>query len=225
MKIYRIALLSILTLSLFRLQETHTAQSVPNLDLFLQPLQMTAAGLHCFFDQLYNSKRYVEDFYPNNFTHLEQFLEHGLQTHQERGYAKAIISLFSQKTKGCMYISAYAFDDLLAQLPRLVGHHFTHPAKSADQKKKEIKQILWQEFLNNFDVCKENPHQFFDAISETIVKTVDPDAQQTVNTEYLRQTIIRFVENGLGKVLWDPTDRNIWKSVKRLGVSEVRGGR
>jgi hypothetical protein len=217
MFLYRILLLSVLTLSMVSLQETRARQAVPDLNLFLQPLKMTAAGLHCFFDQLYNSKRYIEDFYPNNFTHLEQFLEHGLQTRQERNYTKAIFSLFSQKTKGCMYISAYAFDELLSGLPRLVEYHFAHQAKNAEQKKKEIKQLLWQEFLNNFDLCKENPHLFFDTLSESILKTVDPDAHQDVSTEYLRQTIIRFVEGGLSKILWDPTDKHIWGSVKRIG--------
>ncbi len=214
MKFSRI-LLSVLTLSMLSLQETH-AKAVPDLELFLRPLQMTAAGLHSFFDQLYNSKRYIEDFYPNNFTHLSQFLEHGKQTQQDRSYTKAIFSLFGQKTKGCIYISAYAFDELLSDMPRLVGYHFAKPVKSAEQKKKDIKQILWQEFLNNFEVCKQNPHQFFDTLSETIVKNIDPDANQTVSIEYLRQTIIKFIDNGLNKILWDPTDRAIWKNVKHI---------
>lgn len=215
MRLNRIA---VLTLSILSLQAMQASQpSVPDLDLFLQPLRMTATGLHTFFEHLYNSNRYVEDFFPNNFTHLEQFLEHGRQTAQERNYTKAIFSLFSQKTKGCIYISAYAFDDFLAQLPRLVDYQFKQPNKTAAQKKAEIKQILWQEFLNHFDLCKENPHQFFETIADSIVKTVDPDAGQEVSAEHLRQTIVRFIENGLGKLLWDPTDRNIWKSVKQIG--------
>ena len=217
MKVNHLFMLFALSLSLLNFQPTDARPPVPDLDLFLQPLHMTTAGVQSFFENLYNSKRYTEDFYPNNFTHLEQFLEHGAQTQQEKSYTKAIFSLFSQKTKGCLYISAYAFDDLLAQLPRLVGYHFEQSAKTAEQKKQEIKQILWQEFLNNFEVCKTNPHQFFDNISDSVLNAVDPDAHEEISSEYLRQNIIRFIESSLGKILWDPTDKNIWNNVKSIG--------
>lgn len=186
-----------------------------NFDLFLQPLQMTSLGVEGFFSNLYNSKSYTE-YFPNSFSHLVQFLEHGKDTGQNRDYTKATVSLFNQKLHGCQYVSAYAFNDFLATLPHLVGHHFTSYTKTADKKKQAVTQILYQEFLQNFNEFKENPPAFFDKLSTALVNTIDPDSSTEVSHEYLQQTVVRFLETALSKILWDTNDRNVWENVKQI---------
>lgn len=206
-------MLLVLTLSAIRLQAT---QSSIDLDFFLQPLNMTKPGVESFFERLFNSRRYTEDIFPHTFKNLMEFLQHGKQSNQSRDYTKVTLSLFGQKLKGCLYVSAYAFNDFLAELPHLVDYHFTTATKSTEQKKRAIKEALYQEFLNNASMLSRNASVFFERASNAILQAVDPDTDQSISIEALQHTVIRFLETCLSKLLWDPTDRTIWPQVKSI---------
>jgi hypothetical protein len=191
-------------------------QKPTNLELFLQPLMITPYGVEFFFSQMYNNKRYSEDFLPNNFSHLLQFLEHGKQSQQGKEFVKSTLTLFSQKLKSCSYANAYAFADFLLTMPSLVDHFFMQQTKSVMEKKNLIKQAIYHQFLTHSDDLKENSAQFFDNLSSSILQAINPDLEEPITTEYLRQTIIRFLEIGLNKLIWDPQDKDLWQHIMTI---------
>lgn len=209
----RLALFAAFFLSIPQVySQSQISKSIPNLELFLLPLKMTPNGIRDFFELMYNTKQYQE-FLPESFTHLVQFLNHGKQTNQGREYVKSTLALFRQKLKGCRYVDAYVFSTVLVQLPESLDYLFINSDRAVDYQRKAIKQALYNEFLNNFDEFKKDPATFFDALSSTIMSDIDPEQGQTVGLECLRQSVIRLLETGISKLVWEPSDKDIWKNV------------
>ncbi len=210
MKLLKVlSLLFVLTVSPVSLQAIKTeSQAIVDMDLFLQPLHMTSAGLNFFFEQLYNSHKYTDDFLPIYVAKdIGEILMHGKETHQGPEFFRPAFSLISQKVKRCQYISAYSFVEFLEQLPDLVDYLFSQD--NPDKTKKEIiEDLLYQEFYNNFAAFQEEPRQFFSKLADSILIKTDLDA--------VRASIIRFIELCSSKLLWDPTDKDIWKNISRI---------
>lgn len=216
-----IILVFVLIVSATYLQAT-SSRSIIDLDLFLQPLNMTTAGLQLFFEQLYNSKRYTEDFFPNNIKcHMNKFLWHGKQTNQKSDYIRVTFSLFSQKLKGCLYVSAYSFAEFLDELPELISYNFEEQTPNTETQKQDVKEVLYQEFLNNFNAFQENPSQFLDTLSERIVAKVQIPVDDPAR-DAARYGIIRFIELCLSKALWDATDKHVAKNIDQISNAVMR---
>ncbi len=191
-------------------------------DLLFQPVEMTHEGINRFFTAVYNSPRYTQEILPESLANLSEFLTHGKQMNFGREYARATLSLFSQKVKGCEYISAYEFNTFLSSLRHLIDHYFL-ASTTRDQRRKDMKKVLYQEFLNNFDLFKENPSAFFDTLSDQLLEVAYPD-EGSISIESLRSTVIRFLETSLSKIYWDPNDQQLWSSVRDLsnGLSSLQ---
>lgn len=202
------------------------SQEIADMDLFLQPLKMTETGLQFFFRSLYNSQRYTQDFFPHDFSHLMQFLAHGKQSAQDVAYTRATLSLFSQKIKGSLYLSAYIFSDFLKTIPVYVEYHFPVTRRTAESRD-AVKKLLYDEFLNNFEAFKDNPSAFLGTLSDKVVNLAEEENMRVLEVEKMRQGLVRFIELGLSKVLWDATDIDLWNHAKEMGemisALELRG--
>lgn len=197
------------------------AQAIPayhaDPDVLFQPIEMTSEGINRFFLSVYNSPRYTAEILPESLANLSEFLTHGKQMNFGREYARATMSLFSQKVKGCEYMSAYEFSTFLSSLRHLVDHYFSE-AVTRDQRKSDMKKVLFHEFLNNFDAFKADPSEFFDNLSDQLLDVAGPD-DSAVSTDALRGTIIRFLETSLSKIYWDPNDMQLWANVRAISNS------
>ncbi|MBN1549280.1 hypothetical protein JW872_01320 [Candidatus Babeliales bacterium] len=221
MNIKKCVLLLIFTVILSGLQAYDTLENNPNLDLFLLPLKIPS-GLELFFESVYNSRHYAEDFLPHNMSHLDQFLIHAKESGEDREYVKAAFSLFGQKLKGCSHVNAYTFAGFLELLPDRVGYWFKASPRDPEERKEEIRKILVDGLINQWRGFKDNPRTHIDTLSEKLLVTIDPDAYQEIPLEYLRQSIIRFIEIGLSKLVWDPKDRELWSNMNSIAEHVAR---
>ena len=73
---------------------------------------------------------------------------------------------------------------------------------------------MYNNFLQNFDSFKQSPKTFLFDLSHNIVQELNKQSNTTtiqVNLEHLRQSLIRFLEQAIGKLIWSPQDHeNIW---------------
>jgi len=179
------------------------------------PLEFSPEGINNFFDNIYNQNWYAQEFLPNNFSHMIQFLRYGKESGQTGSFLKSVIKLFSNKLKATSYVNCYAFIELLDELPDLISHYFVIPEIDIfETNKKVINNILYEGFLSQFASFKQNPKQFLHDVSGKIAQTLHKKSNIIdvhVNMEHLRQSLVRFLEIASGKLIWNPKDHeNIW---------------
>jgi hypothetical protein len=202
--------------SLSRSTEVNTLAGAD--DLYL-PVSFSPAGVNNFLKHVYNKSEYAAEFLPNNFSHFIQFLDNGKKTNQPREYPRAVLKLFGKKLKASGYVNAYAYAGMLEKLPSLTKHYLEE--KSSLSKLKDlISGVIHDTFLTKLSLCKQEPDKFLNDLSQDILHTIETEnfVEDKVSIEQLRQSIIRFIELGLNKLVWSPEDAaNIWPSVKSLG--------
>lgn len=179
------------------------------------PIEFTAEGLNNFFENIYNQYWYGKEFLPSNFTHMIQFLEFGKQTKQQGAFFKSVLKLFGNKLKSSSYVNSYAFIELLNVMPNLTKQYFIIPeANIFEYNKKLINNIMYKSFLSEFSVFKKDPKVFLKNLSENILQTLNKQShlvETHVNMEHLRQSLVRFLELAIAKLIWSPEDhKNIW---------------
>ncbi|MBS1986720.1 hypothetical protein JST99_02205 [Candidatus Dependentiae bacterium] len=193
------------------------------IDLLSAPITMTSAGINSFLSTIYNNPRYAQTILPHSFLHLTQLLEHGHKTLLSRSYVQSTIRLFANKMKACPYISASAFNSLLSSLPDLLKPYFAKPETYAiDRLKKRINNILYAQFLEQFTTFKQDPDYFFKDLSHMIAHEVEADnaQQDIISSEEMRKTILVFLEVGIAKLMWNPTQtKDGWSTMKSLSES------
>lgn len=185
------------------------------------PIEFHQDGLNKFFENIYNKNWYAKDFLPNNFMHMTQFLQYGKNTDQGNAFLKSVIKLFSNKIKASSYVNCYAFLELLEIMPELVKHYFEPPKIDLFEfNKKIVGDLMYKNFLDNFDGFKDNPKIFLENMAEKTLKPFYENANKNSQAEliesyssleHLRQEISKFLELSLGKLIWSPYDhQNIW---------------
>jgi hypothetical protein len=187
------------------------------------PVKFSASGVRFYLKHAYNRPEYIQDILPSNLSHFIQFLQHGKKTKQTRAYLKSVFKLFNNKVKAAPYLNAYTFSTMLEQLPELLGDHFVIARlDSLDKYKESINDILYSNFLAKYDVFKKKTHEFFDGLSQEIINVLQSDIsllEESVSVVELRQTMIRFLEIGSGKLVWSPDEPDaIWDSVKKIST-------
>lgn len=166
-----------------------------------------SSGIGDYLKNTFNAPGYVQDFLPNNFFHFTELLQHGNQTGKNKTYFKSVMRLFSNKIKAASYLNAYAFGDLLAQLPNLLEVPFAVNKERAFESLKDvIYELQYQHFKANFPLFKSSPETFLEALSQEI-----EDASE------LRKLTMIFFEITLHKLIWSPEDNiETWFNVKRI---------
>ena len=188
--------------------------------LLYAPISVDTNGIRSYLQQVYNRREYV-DVLSNNFSHVSQFLYYGKTTHQTHAYVKSILKLFSNKLKATPYVNAYAFTQLLEELPALLTEHFTTKRSlSLDPYKEKVNSILYSTFFSRYDNFKQDPQAFFNDLSLEIVETLQECPtylSDDISKDELRQAIVRFLDLAISKLIWNAQEcENIWDNFKTI---------
>jgi len=169
---------------------------------------------------------YPREILPNDFSHFSQLIAYGTTNHQSPLYLRSVIKSFSNMLKRSQYVNASAFSHLLDNLPTQLLSYFTLPASHAyitnsalydaafvDRFKATVNAMLYSKFSTEYESFRQDPNAFLRSISTHIVTA----AQEELMLEQLRQSIIRFCEIALSKLVWDPTaHEQTWFTTKRI---------
>lgn len=187
-------------------QHHYSSVDIPGSNAFFAR-SVFASGIGDFLKDTFNAPAYAEDFLPNNFFHMVELLHHGNQAGKDNVYVKAVIRLFANKMKASTYINAYAFSDLLAQLPSLLERHFVIKSENVLSSLKDIiYELQYQSFKSQFPEFKSNPETFLSNL-----------AQQIEDAAELRKLMNLFLEVCLNKLIWSPQDQlETWQTTKMI---------
>lgn len=157
--------------------------------------------------------------------YIKTFLEQACCMDSHREFILLTLRLFNNKLKGTEYINATKFEEFLSTLPNCfeksiviekINHYLRNPYGDETMFNRFMAithNIMYQQFSTNYDKFKANPDQFLLGISEEISEIAHAEAQ----VEQLRQTIVRFLEIALSKLVWNPHDgEQTWESVKSI---------
>ena len=149
-----------------------------------------------------------------------QFLEYGKKTKQTCPYLKSVLKLFGNKLKESSYVNCYALLDLFDVLPELTKQYFVIDLGNMFKLNKNmINDLMYNNFLKDFSFFKKEPKKFLHNLSQEIVEKINKEskiADTKVNVEHVRQSLVRFLEQGIGKLIWSPEDHtNIWENFYR----------
>lgn len=159
---------------------------------------------------------------------LESLLDHGNRTNQSALYAQSCIKLFSNVVKGTHYINAHTFCTFLEQINKHMAPYFSHTLSREylrtnaqdmhmyDRFKATVNSMLYVKFSSEYDSFKSEPELFLNTIALHILDIM----QEEVQIEKLRNTLVRFLELAIGKLVWSPDDQEkTWHSVKDISLS------
>ena|SRR3990167_2629060 len=188
---------------------------------FFAPIKFSSSGIRHYLQNTFNRQEYVQDVLPNNLSHFIEFLKHGKKTKQSRAFARSVFKLFGNKLKAAQYINAFEFSNMLEQLPALLEDYFNiTQINKLKACKEQINSILYSNLLSKFDFLKRSPQAFMENLSEEILESLATDStflHDAVTAEQLRQSVVRFLEIGINKLVWSPEDHEeIWTSVKAI---------
>lgn len=200
--------------------EAYDGEQAAMQGVFGAPIKFTKSGLRCFFKHTFSKSEYTENFLPYNFTHLAEFLDFGKQTQQDVSYAQSTLRLFTNRTKACSTISAKAMEEITGSLSALIEPYFANKTTSffADAKS-SIKKVFYDIFSSKFSFFKEDPDKFLGEVAAEVMSTLQQSnfVQTYVDNEQLKQTLIKFLEVTLNKIIWTPTDQEaVWTNVKQI---------
>lgn len=191
--------------------------------LFYTPINFSTFGLTCFFNHRYNNPKYIEDFLPNNLDDIIQFIQYAKSSGQNRTFIKTIFKIFTKKIKYSNYISSKELLNLTNRLPQLLGVYLM-PDMQHSSDEYTIKDILCSEFADNFGDFKKDPNNFLSSLSQKICSALankEKPQEKDITSAELREILIRFLENGLNKCLFNLTDehQDLWEQYKELSQS------
>lgn len=185
------------------------------------PIKFNSTGVRSYLRHIYNNNEYTQEILPNDFSHFIQFLSNGKKTKQSRAYVKSVFKLFGNKLKATQYVNAHAFSAMLEQLPALLEEYcMITKSHKLNAHKENLTSILYSTFLSKYDYFKKSPQEFFDDLSQEILNALQQEItliHDDVNVDQLRQSMIRFLEIGLNKLVWNIGEHEkIWDSVKTI---------
>lgn len=157
---------------------------------------------------------------------MVMLLRHGVENNQPALYAQAVFKMFSNIVKGMPYINAYTLADSLPQIAEYIPHYIAQSNAEIvrnttslvggnlyDHFKSTVNTMLYCKFSSEYAAFKESPEEFLQNISEEIALV----NQYTIHLDKLRNTMVRFLELTLSKVIWSPENQvHTWVSVKEI---------
>lgn len=175
---------------------------------------------------------YTREILPNDFSHVSHLLTFGTQNQQPPLYLRSVIKSFTNLLKRSPYVNAVAFSKLLEDLPEQLLPYFSLPvsrsyitdtrlydAAFADRFKITINSALYGKFSTEYESFRQDPEAFLRTLSTDITTL----AQEEMVQEQVRQSLIRFCEVALSKLIWDPTAHEAtWFTTKRIGEQLAR---
>jgi len=169
---------------------------------------------------------YRKNILPHDFSYLLQLISYGTALNQPVIYLRSIIKLFSNMLKSSHYVNAHAFSEMLETLPstlipyfslapsqRYITQLISYNSDFMDRFNTTVHHILYSKFSSEYESFKQDPELFLQQISSTITVV----AQEEIAQEQLRQSIIRFFEIALSKLIWDPANaEQSWVLTKKI---------
>lgn len=169
---------------------------------------------------------YTREILPNDFSYMSQLLKFGTANNQPPIYLRSVTKSFTNLLKRCQYANATAFSELLQDLSIHLLPYFSLPSSRAyisdtalydaafvDRFTSTINNLLYSKFSIEYESFRQDPHAFLRTMSTNIVTI----AQEEMMQEQLRQSIIRFCEIALSKLIWNPTEcEATWFTTKRI---------
>ncbi|HLJ30861.1 MAG TPA: hypothetical protein VKU36_00335 [Candidatus Babeliales bacterium] len=170
--------------------------------------------------------QYRKNVLPHDFSHFSRLITFGTDTQQPPAYLRSIIKLFSNMLKSSHYVNAHAFSQLLETLPQFLAPYFSlhqsqayitdsalYDATFVDRFKATVNTMLYAKFSNEYDAFRQDPDLFLQHISSHIVAMAHEELVQ----EQLRQSMIRFCEIALSKLVWNPiAQEETWHITKKI---------
>jgi len=188
-------------------------------DRLLNPIVFSSSGIQNFIEQIFNRQLYGQEVLPNDFRHLLQFLSHG-QKSGSKAFAKSTFKLFGNKIKSATYINAYAFSHMLKHIcPLLETYIKPSPLIFFTASKKQVNTILYDSFLAEFSLFKQDPDLFFENVSEKITDQLRVEYEKDKETTHaeVQSSIHRFFDTCINKLIWSPNEHEIiWDNVKKI---------
>lgn len=175
--------------------------------LATQPLfrSVFSSGISNYLQVTYNDPLYSHN--NSIFFHTIELLQHGNKTEKNKTYFKSVLRLITNKLKSAPYINAYAFFEMLAQMPTVLEAPFAiNKERGFGSLKDIIYELQYQQFKTNFPLFKSSPDTFLEALSAEI-----EDASE------LRTLMLIFLETSMSKLVWSPEDNlETWICTKNI---------
>ena len=179
-----------------------------------------------FKKTVYNSKDYPHEL-SQSANHIIQFLEVSNELNFDPGATNVGLRLFHNKIKMCEVVDHEMLLRLLDATPPLFERFFAPSAKDGQQEvvglgfvKKQIEGLILSKFTNNIQFFKTEPDAFISSLAHDLTSYFNDEAAKQKSlaakaeaTERFRNTIIRFYETVLSKIMWNPQNHDvIWRS-------------
>lgn len=188
------------------------------LELLSSPLTFNPDCFNQFLSNVYNTLEYATTVLPNSMHHMLQIFDYGIRYHQPRSFYKSVVKLFHNKLKAGEYVNPYAFSDMLDKVsPLIKAQVISHEQDRLERLTTNINDMLYQSFVSNFNLFKNNPKTFLNDLSQTIVRHIEKSSDEEVSIAQLQGTILRFFESSISKLVWSPEDKEkSWHQVKKI---------
>lgn len=196
-----------------------TTTAYENYHDLTKKLDFTPFGIKEFLREIYNNAEYSKNILPYSFEHLRQFVSFGKKTSQGADYLEQVLKLFRQKLIECECICSKE----AISITQFLGKKFSKFNKEEKNNPlcSTVKDVCYDEFLNNFEQFKSNPDEFLTILSNKIINKIIPSTCKLENeTHNLENVISKFLETCVSKTIWS-TEGNIkvWTEFKELGES------
>lgn len=177
-----------------------------------------------YIKEMYNQKSYAQ-IISQDGSHIVQFLKISNEMNLEVDKVYIGMRLFSNKVKASELIDDAVLLQLLDFLPFALERYFlpddtTCKIHNLNFIKNYLENTLLARFTEHFDEFQNQKDVFISNLAQELaecykheIDMVQKNIQKIEYKERLRQTIIRFFEIMLGKLIWEPKNSdNIWKS-------------
>jgi hypothetical protein len=203
-----------------------------------QPLQekdtsiQNTDNLIISIQQKLRNPEYTKEILPNDFSSFSQLLTFGHNNAQPALYARSVVNSFTNLLKRSQYVNSKAFSALLENLPMQLMPYFALPASRAyiadstlydasfgDRFGATVNSMLYSKFSTEYESFRQDPNVFLRSIGTNIVAA----AQEEMMQAQVRQSIIRFCEIALSKLIWDPAAQEAtWATTKKISEQLAR---
>jgi hypothetical protein len=178
------------------------------------------------------SPQYAREILPNDFSYISHLLAFGSANEQSSLYVRSVIKSFTNLIKRSQYTNAVAFSQLLEELPAQLLPYFALPisrthitdsalydAAFADRFQVTVNSVLYSKFSTDYESFRQDPNAFLRTLSTNITAA----AQEEMMQEQVRQSLLRFCEIALSKLIWDPAAHEAtWFTTKRIAEQLAR---
>ena len=185
-----------------------------------QELDFSPMGIDEFFHR-FNHKLYAELVLPNGAlgVHVVSFCRQGYETEQGPDFYNSLFRIFTRRIKATPYMDAQDVEYFIGKLPDLLSYLYEADYKS-NSPRTVVKNLLYDELSNNFEVLQEQPDRFLEKLSKQICsKFIQYDNNQKgdVTIHKLRTAIMKILDASLSKIAWaQPYDKGVWDSYKQI---------